>query len=181
MPRLFVAACLPEEIKPALRAASGTLRGAASRAAMVHPDLFHLTLRFIGQVDERQALKLREWFLTLKAPCAAQCGMALDRYGSFPARDGLILWAGLDCGLGIEAFRQQVDEGLERFGYLPDNRAFVPHVTLARRARLNTPLAALAPLPLVEQACPAPVFVLFNSRLGPGGPQYHALAALKPA
>ncbi|HOQ63381.1 MAG TPA: 2'-5' RNA ligase family protein, partial [Clostridia bacterium] len=93
----------------------------------------------------------------------------------------LILWAGLDCGPGIEAFRQQVDEGLERFGYLPDDRAFVPHVTLARRARLNTPLAALAPLPLVEQACPARAFVLFNSRLGPGGSQYHALAALKPA
>lgn len=178
MPRLFVAALLPEEMRPALRAASGRLREAVSRADMVDPDLFHLTLRFIGQVDDNKARQLREWFLTLTAPCEAHCGVALGRYGGFPARDGQILWAGLDCGPGIEAFRQRVNEGLASFGCLPDERAFVPHVTLARRARLNTPLSALAPLPLAGQVYPVPAFVLFNSRLGPAGPRYHALAAL---
>jgi 2'-5' RNA ligase len=120
VPRLFVAALLPEEMRPALRAASGRLREAVSRADMVDPDLFHLTLRFIGQVDDNKARQLREWFLTLTAPCEAHCGVALGRYGGFPARDGQILWAGLDCGPGIEAFRQRVNEGLASFGCLPD-------------------------------------------------------------
>ncbi|MGI6726592.1 MAG: RNA 2',3'-cyclic phosphodiesterase [Christensenellales bacterium] len=170
MPRLFVAALLPEEMRPALRAASGRLREAVSRADMVDPDLFHLTLRFIGQVDDNKARQLREWFLTLTAPCEAHCGVALGRYGGFPARDGQILWAGLDCGPGIEAFRQRVNEGLASFGCLPDERAFVPHVTLARRARLNTPLAALAPLPLDGAGVPCAGLCAVQQPSRPGGP-----------
>jgi len=52
----------------------------------------------------------------------------------------------------------------------------VPHVTLARRARLKKPLAELLPLlPLHPEPVPVPALTLYKSVLGPGGPSYTAL------
>lgn len=181
MPRLFVAARLPASLLPTLQEASDALAADAFRASPVRPELLHLTLRFIGEVGEARAEELRAWFLTLAAPKAAECAVALEKYGFFPSRDGLILWAGLACGSGLPAFRNRVNEGLAGLGLADDGQAFIPHVTLARRARLRTPFDALAQgLPLDKGMRPVPAFALFDSAPGPDGPHYRALAEITP-
>lgn len=165
---------------PALQLASRTLLQ-AGRFNPVPIAACHLTLRFIGPVEAGMAEGIRAWFRGLPALPSKDCRVAIETYGSFPSREGLILFAGLACGPGIPSFKQQLDEGLLAFGLRADSRAFVPHATLARRAVLDKPLEDLAQS--LPRTCPEPVpaFTLFESVLGPGGPTYIALEEIRPA
>jgi len=183
MPRLFVAACLPEEIKPALRAASGTLRGAASRAAMVHPDLFHLTLRFIGEVTPEQASAYADGLRPLVS-ALAPLELVAGGLGAFPSlRRPSVLWAGVRAVSGdLSAVQGAAEACAVAIGLPPEAKLFHPHLTLGRvrdphgLAPLLDAFAELAAAaPGFGGAFSAPAVALFQSELNPGGAVYTRL------
>jgi len=172
MHRLFVALKPPKEMRAALLALMGGVPGARWQS----DDQLHLTLRFIGEVDRPQADDIAAALGTVDRPRPT---IALNGGGSFDHKGKIhSLWAGIAPDEALNHLHARVERALVRAGIAPDQRAFTPHITLARLGRRAWPvapflgrLAGLASPPATIDA-----FILFESRLGHEGPSYEAVA-----
>ncbi len=171
--RLFVGLALPPPLRAALHGLQGGLRG----ARWVAPENLHLSLRFVGEVDRRQANDLAEELAFVRA---APFGLRLAGAGVFGSgRRPRVLWAGVAAEPALAALKRQVDAACTRAGFGPDERRFTPHITLAR-VKGGAPGAAerrasgLAGAVSGEFAVDA--FVLFESHLRAEGAQYSCAA-----
>ncbi len=122
MLRLFVGIALPPELKLRLSLLCSGVPG----ARWVDPGNYHLTLRFIGEVDEAQAGDIDEALAKIQAPRFA---VALAGVGHFGDR---MLWVGVDKSPPLVHLRDKVESALVRLGLEPETRRYAPHVTLAR-------------------------------------------------
>jgi 2'-5' RNA ligase len=120
--RLFVGIDLPPELKLRL----STLCVGVPEARWVDPGNFHVTLRFIGEVDEGVASDIDAALLRLKVP---RFSLALAGVGQFGTR---MLWVGVEKSAPLLQLQGKVESALQRTGIPPDTRRFTPHVSLAR-------------------------------------------------
>jgi RNA 2',3'-cyclic 3'-phosphodiesterase len=140
--RLFVGIGLPPELKLRLSLICGGVPG----ARWVDPGNFHLTLRFIGEIDEGTAADVDEALLPLNArPFSVQ----LAGVGVFGAQKLRTLWVGVEREPALMSLQGKIELALIRAGLPPEPRKFSPHVTLARlrdprRGELQEFLAAHA-------------------------------------
>ena len=129
MPRLFVAIDFPETVNRRLAGLAGGVRG----ARWLPPEQFHLTLRFIGEVEGGALADIAE---ALSAIRAAPFTVRLAGVGHFPRRgQPRVLWAGVEDGPrhpGLAGLNAKIEARLRRLGLEPERRNFAPHVTLAR-------------------------------------------------
>jgi len=125
MPRLFTALEIPKDAALSL----SLLRGGLAGARWIDVENYHITLRFIGDVNGRTADEVvtaldrvhrPEFYLTL-------CGM-----GSFGSRKPHSLWAGVAASPDLMALQSEIERICQRLGLPADSRKFTPHVTLAR-------------------------------------------------
>lgn len=137
----------------------------------------HLTVRFLGEVDEGLDREARAGWRAAAASVPG-FGIRLDRIGRFPSSGRpRVLWVGIrDDPAGAAADLAAAVEGAARAsGFASENRAFRPHLTLARAAR-GQPQRAPGE---VAFDAPAPSAVteltLFRSELHPGGARYAVL------
>ena len=176
MQRLFVAIDLPEEIKLAI----GSLRCPLPGAKWVAEAQIHLTLRFIGDVDDELSKMI---VASLSGIVAAPFSLAIQGVGCFPPkRDPKVLWVGVDGSSALLDLQSAIEKALVRNGLEPEGRPFFPHITIARLK--ETPAARVAPF--LQQyagfaACSFPVaqFILYSSTLTPQG-ALHRQEALFP-
>jgi RNA 2',3'-cyclic 3'-phosphodiesterase len=126
MHRLFTAIDLPEEVRETIADIGSDLPG----ARRVPPDQLHLTLRFIGEVDEGTFAAVRS---SLRAVEATGFSLALRGVGHFPpGRRPRVLWVGLaECAPLLE-LQKEVERALTGAGIPSEARRFSPHLTLAR-------------------------------------------------
>lgn len=122
MLRLFVGIELPPELKLLLSLLCAGVPG----ARWVDPGNYHLTLRFIGEVDEGLASDIDAALAQIRAP---RFDLALAGVGHFGDR---MLWAGVDKSPPLVHLRDKVESALVRLGLAPETRRYAPHVTLAR-------------------------------------------------
>lgn len=169
MPRLFVALDLPREAKGHLSELAGGLPG----ADWVEPELYHLTLRFLGEVEGTAFADLREGLSALRA---RSFYLTLRGLGVFPLRgDPETLWVGTDRNEALRSLRNKVESLVVRIGQPPESRKFHPHVTLARvrGSRPDWVGAYVAGHSLFSAPEIAVQSVsLFSSKLTPEGPIY---------
>lgn len=126
MIRLFVALSFPDEIRQSLSALCAGVPG----ARWVNPDQFHLTLRFIGEVDNRKARAIYEELAGITMP---SFNLELFGVGTFgDKRKANSLWAGVRPNPSLNRLQEKIDNAMLRVGLPPDRRKFAPHVTLAR-------------------------------------------------
>ncbi|MDB5103635.1 MAG: 2-5 ligase [Fibrobacteres bacterium] len=169
MPRIFVALDMPEHARERLNGISSGLPG----ADWVSPDQYHLTLRFIGEVDKESLDVIREG---LGGVVARSFYLSLKGIGVFPLRgDPEILWAGVARNEGLRSLRNKVESLLGRKGIAPDTRKFFPHVTLAKVKGSKSEwvgeyVAGNSLFSLSE--IPVQGFSLYSSRLTPEGSIY---------
>ncbi len=131
--RLFVAVFPPLKLREeALRTARSLLPG--DRIRWSRPENVHLTLKFLGDVDEE---KLDEVHTTLESLCADHTPFDTRTagLGAFPsARRARILWAGVR-GAGFEELRSlaaDLDDAIASLGFEREERPYTPHLTLGR-------------------------------------------------
>ena len=125
MLRLFVGIEFPPELKLRL----SLLQSGVAGARWVDPGNFHLTLRFIGEIDEGTAADIDEALLRLKArPFSVQ----LAGVGTFGGDKPRQLWVGVEREPGLSTLQGKIEQALIRAGLPPEPRKFSPHVTLAR-------------------------------------------------
>lgn len=122
MLRLFVGVSLPSQLKLILSQLVGGLPG----ARWVDPGNYHLTLRFIGEVDEGTASDLDAALVRIRAK---RFTLTLAGVGSFAARN---LFVGVERNPDLVRLQEKVESAVARTGIGPEGRRFAPHVTLAR-------------------------------------------------
>lgn len=137
MHRLFVAIRPPAPVRQLLRAAMGGISGARWQTE----DQLHLTLRFIGEVDRHRAGDVHAALGGVHHPPFT---LALNGLGCFDRRGFPdAVWAGVTPHDEMKALHKKVDAALRRVGVPPDERAFLPHITIARMNRNAGPVGNL--------------------------------------
>lgn len=125
MLRLFVGLRPPAAIRAQLLALMGGIPGARWQ----DEEQLHITLRFIGDVDERAA---EDAALALSSVRWPPLEAALDGVGTFDKRGRVhTVWAGLRLREGLAGLHRKIDQALVRAGQAPERRAYLPHITLA--------------------------------------------------
>jgi RNA 2',3'-cyclic 3'-phosphodiesterase len=125
MLRLFVGIEFPPELKLHL----SLLQSGVAGAKWVDPGNFHLTLRFIGEVDEGTAADVDESLSRLKA---RRFSLQLCGAGVFGNGKPRQLWVGVEREPALATLQGKIEQALIRAGLPPEPRKFAPHVTLAR-------------------------------------------------
>ncbi|WP_374303004.1 RNA 2',3'-cyclic phosphodiesterase [Ferrovibrio sp.] len=126
MIRLFVALSFPDEVRRSLAALCAGVPG----ARWANLEQFHLTLRFIGEVDGRIAHAISEELSSITMPDFELNLFGVGTFGD--KRKANTLWAGVRPNPALNRLQEKVDNAVLRVGLPPDRRKFAPHVTLAR-------------------------------------------------
>jgi 2'-5' RNA ligase len=173
--RAFIAIDLPDNIRAALRRTQASFRSAAPAARWTQPEGIHLTLKFLGEVSDR---KVREVCESLKKLGRFEAfAIGLKGFGFFPdARRPRVFWVGVEELPSLSRLAEQVEEAMQSIGFAGEERAFRPHLTLAR-FRVPQPQPALHAL-LAQQGdqglgnFEVSEFFLFESKLSPQAAEY---------
>ena len=181
--RLFVALEISGTVATAVLDLISRLRATAARLAplsritWVTAERLHITIRFIGHVEESKADAVRTM---LTEPLGERFDLTIAGVGAFPPTGApRVIWAGLTAGRPrFMALEKLVNGRLAEAGVPPEERPFNPHLTLARvrdAAGLRSS-ALVGPLDdLALGITPVDAITLFESRLSPKGPTYVAL------
>lgn len=168
MPRLFTAIQLPPDLADALAEFAVPLAG----ARWIEPQDMHLTLRFVGDIDNLAADEFHAALSRIDEPAFT---LTLSGFGAFGGQQPRTLWAGVGDNPWLDALARANDRAARSAGLPPDKHAFKPHVTLARLkgtrpeavARVLGQLGAFASAPFQVES-----FALFSSRPKVGGGPY---------
>lgn len=177
--RLFVAVCLPQEIRDGLAAVQDRLRRAQADVSWVKPVNLHITLKFLGETEPKRLERIGP-VLGDAARSVARFSLAVAGVGTFGGRTPRVVWVGVREGAAaLEALAGAVESGLVRVGFPKERRGFTAHFTLGRvrsTRHAEALLAAIRDEPLVSLGIvPVEEYVLMQSRLDPGGSVYTAL------
>ena len=188
--RIFVALDLKEEIRLRIQRFIEEMRALAPDARWANPESLHVTLKFIGEKPESAVKEIEA------ALGRIQCDpvqLSFRGCGFFPTpKAARVFWIGIESQ-ELSRLAKNVDRVLAELGIPPEERAYTPHLTLARAgggsgaphrqrgdkanqrfARLQEKLASL-PAPDFGTMT-AREFFLYRSELGRGGSRYTKIA-----
>jgi 2'-5' RNA ligase len=123
--RLFVALSIPSPVAQSLMLIQGGVPG----ARWLTREQLHLTLRFIGEVDGRDAAMLDDALAGIMAPAFS---LQLHGVGQFGNKQPHTLWVSARKNPALEHLQMKVDNAIRRVGTPQDAHKFSPHITLAR-------------------------------------------------
>ena len=125
MPRLFTALEIPRDAALSL----SLLRGGLPGARWIDVENYHITLRFIGDVEGHVADEIANALDRVHRPSFA---LTLSGVGAFGGRKPHAVWAGVAASPDLNALQGEIERICQRLGLPSDPRKFMPHVTLAR-------------------------------------------------
>jgi 2'-5' RNA ligase len=126
MLRLFVAIRFSEVVRERLRLVQGGIEG----VAWTRPENLHLTLRFIGDVEEPEVAEIDK---ALAGIDEAGFSLGLSGVGLFGTPDRpRVLWAGVAASAALSHLQAKVERAVTLVGLEPERQRFTPHVTLGR-------------------------------------------------
>jgi 2'-5' RNA ligase len=168
MPRLFTALEVPPQIAFSL----SLLRGGLPGARWIDPENYHMTLRFIGDIDNRMADEVVRALAKVDRPSFDLSLEGLDALGGKKPHS---IAACVKVSPALRELQAEHERIIQRIGLEPERRKFRPHVTLARiRTASEGDAAAYLALRGDFRTAPFPVgrFVLLSSRDSKGGGPY---------
>ncbi len=171
MHRLFVAVRPPRMIRDLLLNAMGGISGARWQSE----DQIHLTLRFIGEVDRHRAGDVHAALGAIHQP---PFEIAISGLGLFDRRgQPETVWAGVSPHEPLRRLHKKVDQAMTRVGIAPDQRAYVPHIALARLKRWSGTIRDLIEQSggLTSPPFRIDCFALYESELTPEGAVYSVI------
>jgi 2'-5' RNA ligase len=136
MPRLFVSLPIPDPVAAALT----PLQRGVPGAKWSPRENLHVTLRFVGEIDDAVARDLDEALGRIEmAPFA----LATGRAGFFGGAQPHALFMHVEGGEPLATLRRRCERACREVGLPPDTRAYLPHVTLAYLGRATDPALAI--------------------------------------
>jgi 2'-5' RNA ligase len=168
MPRLFTGIEIPPEIAERL----STLRGGLNGARWISTEHYHLTLRFIGDVDMVTAEAVAE---SLGRVRRSAFRLRFTCLGALGTRKPHAVVVEVESSRPLVELQAEHERIMQRIGLAPEGRKYTPHVTLAR-LRGGTPRDIAEYLSarggFLSEPFPIERFVLFSSRNSVGGGPY---------
>ena len=168
MPRLFVGLEIPREVGQTL----SLLRGGLPGARWIDPENYHITLRFIGDIDDRLAQDIAS---LLDGVRKRPFDVRFDELASFGGHKPRAVIAAVDPVSPLVELQAELERLMQRLGLEPEGRKFTPHVTLARlRDASSRDVADYLSTrgPLFGSSFRVSRFVLFSARASVGGGPY---------
>ncbi len=186
--RLFYCLELPAPIQAELDRIVQPLRLAEARVTWVRPENFHVTVKFLGEVNPTvvDALKALGTQIT---PLFDTFELTFDTVGAFPSKQRpRVLWIGCrQAPQALFALQGQLERELTKMGFEAERR-FSPHVTVGRvkdehTSRLVQFSRIISQIKPFECRAPIASLTLMESRLSPGGAMYTPVATweLRPS
>lgn len=133
--RIFIAINLPEDIASSIDAARADLKNRLPPDAIrwIHVDNIHLTLKFIGEVNQ-DAITNYDAALKKAAQAAQPFPIHIRGFGCFPSiKRPRVLWIGVHEPTGeLEQLQARIEDNLEQLGVARENRPFKAHLTVGR-------------------------------------------------
>ena len=171
MHRLFVAIRPPERVREQLLGLMGGLHDLRWQ----NDNQLHLTLRFIGEVERPMADDIAAELERIRFD---RLSIALDGIGKFEKRRQGALWAGVQPKEQLKALAAKVERACQSAGVAPEQRAYRPHITLARWKGGSPGVDRFIERHSGLRSDPWEIgeFILYESRLGQGGAHYEAVA-----
>ena len=168
--RTFIALELPDAFADEVAELSRQL-AAICEGRFVADENHHLTLAFLGEVDEAG---VRSAMDALETACAGMGPVELvaEGLGTFGRGRATTLWLGIRRSGELELLARRVREELAARGLTYDEKDFLPHITLARRARVPRGELGELAFPLPDEATRV---TLYRSILEPDGARYKPL------
>ena len=180
--RLFFAIELGDALLDLLEERTAPLRAELPELAWVRREHCHLTLKFLGDVDEASTPKLID-AADVAASRHPPLEMSVRDLGAFPNfRRARVVWIGVEQEPRLELLHHDLELACERAGFEVEGRPFRPHITLARvraplpveRARV---LARVARTVRMKATVSVERITLFESTLAPTGARYRRIHA----
>ncbi|MER2632749.1 MAG: RNA 2',3'-cyclic phosphodiesterase [Rhizobiaceae bacterium] len=173
MPRLFTGLEVPSDVADALAA----LRGGLPGARWAQPDDYHITLRFIGDIDGRTAREIEDELAEARVEPMTVTLTGLDAFGGAKPHS---IFAQVATSRPLIELQSEHERRLRRVGLPPEKRKFTPHVTLARLRQAS--VLDVADFLSTRGGFPAisftpERFVLYSAREQTGGGPYVVEAA----
>ena len=173
--RTFIAIDLPEHIHAALAQTQQAFRNACPDARWTRPEGIHLTLKFLGETSDAQVKQVVETLGQIGR--FESFSVEVKGFGFFPqARRPRVFWVGVEVPPALGELAARMEREMEKVGFPGEQRAFTPHLTLAR-FEVPRPQPALEAALARHEATSlgsfeASEFFLFESKLSPQGAQY---------
>ncbi|WP_159884920.1 RNA 2',3'-cyclic phosphodiesterase [Paenibacillus puerhi] len=171
--RVFTAVPLPEPIAKELESWVEAHRERLPFRKWTHPHDYHITLQFLGEASMSKVEALQA---DLKRIRQEPIALSLSRIGTFgPPKAPRILWSSVTGELtGLQALHAAVAQATQGHGFELEERAYAPHITLARNFVGASPLRldSLEQIPAV--AWKADSFVLMQTHMG-ASPMYERI------
>ncbi len=134
--RVFVGIELSEEAIGELISVQNQIKPYIDRGSLTEQRNFHLTLRFIGEIN-RDLLKLLIDAVSDTAHLFSGFDLDLGELGCFQKKNRKIIWAGVGDGINkLNELHDLLNKELKLVGIHPDEQAFHPHITLGRQIKL---------------------------------------------
>jgi 2'-5' RNA ligase len=178
--RSFIAIELDDSLADKVREIQEELKGQLDGVKWVDPKSVHMTLKFLGEIDEGRVEQISQ---QLDAVSAARAVFSLrpQGAGAFPdiRRPRVIILAAAEGSEQVAELEKDISARLEKLGFPRERRAFSPHFTLGRIKRWNARLdmaELLAPFAdYLFEPFKVEEFILFKSDLRPEGARYTRL------
>ena len=179
--RLFIALDIPAEIRKRISEFMERARGYAPNARWARVEGLHITLKFIGWFDDARVDEIKR---ALSAARSQPIEVSFENAGFFPGeKSPRVFWIGVKSSEALPALASTIDEATQKLGIAKEERAFSPHLTLARAGSgsgASQKLKGLPPFLRSEASLnfgtmTAREFWLYQSELARGGSKYTKL------
>jgi 2'-5' RNA ligase len=183
--RLFLAIELPAAVREHLVRVQQALAPAFGKASFTKAQSLHITLKFLGEVSDRDMQKLTESLRAVRS--SAEIHLISERVDFFtdprPVRIVAAIFGGDEKALaGLHA---AVEQRCQYLGFDREKRRYTPHATLARARPILPPATRELVQRSADGLFPGPSFdmrefVLMQSRLQASGAEYIVAARFTP-
>jgi 2'-5' RNA ligase len=179
--RLFIALDIPGRIRANMLEYMERARALAPEARWARPEGLHVTLKFIGEVGDAKVEPIKT---ALAAVRAASFEVKFESVGFFPAaKSPRVFWIGVEGGPALSQLAAIIDDATHKLGIAREERAYSPHLTLARAGTGPAMQHQLRPLAVLSQSEAPPQFgtmtarefFLYQSQPQRGGSKYTQL------
>ncbi|HMC30731.1 MAG TPA: RNA 2',3'-cyclic phosphodiesterase [Candidatus Angelobacter sp.] len=173
--RIFIASDIPAEIRGRITEYMERARSFAPEARWARVEGLHVTLKFVGHVSDDMVERIKSALTTVKA---TPFEVKFESVGFFPnSKAARVFWIGVNGGEALPRLASAIDAALENLGIAREEKAYRPHLTLARAS--SHPLRELQPLltssPPQFGTMTAREFFLYQSKPQKGGSKYTKL------
>ncbi|NYT15358.1 MAG: RNA 2',3'-cyclic phosphodiesterase [Methanomassiliicoccales archaeon] len=115
-----------------LRELCRELKQSGAALKVVNPDIMHITLKFLGDVEEPLVEDISR-VIRDSVHDVSRFEMKLHDIGAFPNKNRIrVVWVGIPDPGPLERVAERLDEGLSPLGFEMEKRKFRPHLTVAR-------------------------------------------------